>query len=700
LLHLGLIGVAACGGSQTTATAEPAAPPPMATPAATPAAPPISAPAGAAQVSLRDVGLDPESLDKTVDPCTDFYAYACGNWIKNATIPGDETEWAHWDEIAQRNRDVSRDILENAVKNPGDDPVLQKLGAFYGACMDEAAVEKAGRKPIDGYLKLVKTVKDAKSLDAVNTKLDEDTFGALFNFFSQQDIKDATQNIGTVLQAGLGLPEKEYYSRTDPQSVELRKKYQDHVEVMLGLAGYSKAEAKQGAADVLAIETQMAKASLGATDLRDPEKRYHMMTVAELEKLAPHIAWQAYFKAVGAPKLDKINVGSPEFFVELDKMMTTVKPAAWRAFLAWNVITGSAEMLSKNIVEANFDFYSRTLQGQQEMQPRWRRCIGATNSALGELLGQPWVKRMFSPEAKAKAVAMVTAISDAFAGNVASLDWMDDATRQAALVKRNAMVFQIGYPNKWRTYDFALSPKDYAANTVAASRFERHRNLHKIGNPVDRDEWTITAPTVNAYYQPLFNEMVFPAGILQPPFFSEKASDAANFGAIGLFAGHELTHGFDNHGAKFDPKGNLHDWWSPDVKTKFEAKGECLANQYSQYTVGKNGVHVNGKLTLGENIADGGGIKLSFAAYKKTRSGQKPIIADGYTEDQQFFIGYGQAWCSKMTDQMADMLAQTNEHSPAKYRVNGVLTNLPAFADAFQCKVGTPMHPANTCPVW
>ena len=704
LLHLAPLLLAgltsACGGNPPMPASAPSAPAPTATvtPAPAPQAMTSEAPVGD-RVSLREVGLDAESIDKTADPCNDFYAYACGNWIKNAQIPGDQPEWSHWSELANRNRDALRDILENAVKNPGDDPVAQKIGAFYGACMDEAAVEKAGRTPIEPYLKLVKGVKDVKTLGEVDTKLAVDTLDSLFGFGSQQDLREADREIAVVDQGGLGLPERDYYLRDDAESKALREKYVAHIEVMLGLSGYSKAEAHAGAADVMALETRLAKVAFSAVDRRDPEKQYHVMTVAELTKLAPNFAWEAYFKKVGVVGLKNLNVTNPPYFAELSAMMKSEKPAAWRAFLVWNIARGTAPSLSKAFVDANFDFFTHTLEGQPEQRPRWKRCIAATDASLGELLAQPWVKRMFSPEAKARAEKLVLAISDAFAGNIANLDWMDDTTRAEAATKRKAMVFQIGYPQKWRSYEFAISPHDYAKNVIAAARFEQDRQVAKIGKPVDRDEWLDTAPTVNAYYQPHTNEMVFPDGILQPPFFSEKSSDAANFGAIGLFAGHELTHGFDNNGAKFDGAGNLHNWWSPQVLAKFQAKGECLANQYSAYTVA-NGIHVNGQLTEGENIADGGGIKLAFAAFHKTRAGARPAIADGYTEDQQFFLAYGQAWCEKMTDQFADLLAQSDEHSPAKYRVNGVLSNLPAFSEAFQCKAGTPMHPVNSCPVW
>jgi putative endopeptidase len=674
---------------------------PAATPVvSTPAAKVEVAPAEQKVASLADVGLDPQALDKTVDPCQDFYQYACGNWIKKTEIPGDEASWYRsFNEIRKRNELALKSILEEAAKNPGSDPVLQKIGGYYGACMDESAVEAAGLGPVAGILKQVAAWKDKKALPALVADLHAHAIWPFFDIAAEPDMKDATKVIATFDQGGLGLPDRDDYFRDDEKSKSIRAVYQEHVARMLGLAGWKPKDAAVAAADVVRLETALAGISKTRVERRDPQGLYNKIDRVGLLKSAPKFGWVAYLQGMGAADVQDINVTSVKFFEGLDKLIVTTPVPALQHYLAWHVVRGTARSLGKAFVDETFTL-EKALSGQPDQKPRWRRCVASTDGALGELLAQPYVAKHFAGDSKQAAEKMVHAINDAFASEVKTLDWMDAATRTKAQEKREQMAFLIGYPDKWKAYDFAIDPKVHVANVLASRAFEMKRDLAKIGKPVDRNEWQMSPPTVNAYYDPQKNHMVFPAGILQPPFFDAKNAVAVNLGGIGMVIGHELTHGFDDEGSQFDGKGNLQNWWSPQVNEQFKARTTCVADQYSTYEV-QPGLKVNGKLTLGENIADLGGLKLAFAAFHQLRKdAQGRMTAEGFTEEQMFFLAHAQVWCGKARPEQERQMVQTNPHSPPRFRVNGPLADLPEFSAAFQCKAGSPMRPEKACSVW
>lgn len=651
------------------------------------------------QVALADVGLDASALDRNVNPCEDFYQFACGGWIETTEIPADKARWSRsFNGIDERNEQELRRILEEAQKDPGGDPALEKLGTFYGACMDEQAIEAAGLKPVDPLLKKVRSVKDRASLVDAIIELQKHRVYVLFDISAEQDFKNATQVIAFLDQNGVGLPDRDYYLKDDEKSKEIRAKYLAHVERMLVLGGAKKADAKKQAQQVMQLETELAKVAQSREERRNPEKLYNKIDRAGVEKTAPSMAWNRFFESLGRPDIQDVVVTSPTYLAGVDKLLRTTKPDVWRAYLTWHVLRSTAPALSKAFVDESFSM-TQALTGQAQLEERWKRCIDATDNALGELLGQQYVKTRFAGESKSATEDMVREISRAFDRNLATLDWMDEATKEKSREKLGTFVYHIGYPSKWREYDFDVTPS-FAANVLASRQFELNRDMNKLGKPVDREEWVMSPPTVNAYYNPLKNEMVFPAGILQPPFFDKDASLPVNMGGMGMVVGHELTHGFDDEGSKFAADGNLANWWTPEVRERFEQKTQCVVDQYASYEA-VPGVNLNGKLTLGENIADIGGVKLAFSAYRQMRQ-DDPVRfeADGFSEDQQFFLAVGQAWCNKAREEVARMLAQVDPHSPPRYRVNGSLANTPEFAEAFQCAPGTPMRPHDACRVW
>jgi len=704
LSALTLLAVAACENTSApppVAPVAPVTPPPVAPPTAASSAAPQAAAPRLKQVSMEAVGLDESALDKSVDPCNDFYEFACGGWIKKTEIPADKPLWTRsFSVIADRNEAALRKILEQAAKEKSTDPVMVKVGAYYDACMDEAAIEAAKLKPIEPLLAVVKKIRDKKTLAAALTELQRHAIGVPFEISETQDNKDATRVIAQLDQSGLGLPDRDYYLKEDDASKkEIRQKYVEHVERTMKLVGMPEKDAKKAAATVLQIETEIAKISKSRVDRRDPKSMYNKIDRAGVAKAAPSFPWDDYFKGLGFPGIKDITVTSVPFFEGLSKLLDTVKPADWQTYLTWHVVRAMSDALPKAFVDEKFTMQA-ALTGQKEIRARWKRCITETDGALGELLAQPYVKENFSAESKAATEAYVKAISVAFSHEVEKLTWMDAPTKQKALVKLNAMAYLIGYPKKWRTYDFEIKPKSFAANDIAARTSDLAWHLAKVGKPVDREEWFMSPPTVNAYYSPERNHMVFPAGILQPPFFSPKASIPVNLGGMGMVVGHELTHGFDDEGSQFDDKGNLENWWTDQVNAQFKAKTGCVEEQYNKYQP-LPGVSLNGKLTLGENIADNGGAKLAFNAYRAMRKGADEVtVAGGYTEDQQFFLGIGQAWCSKQSDQISRLRAQVDPHSAPHFRVDGPLSNMPEFAEAFSCKPGTPMRRANACEVW
>jgi putative endopeptidase len=646
-------------------------------------------------------GFSTANMDMTANPCVDFYQYACGTWMANNPIPADQSSWGTFNVLEDRNRAVLRGILDKAaVNDPKRSPIEQKIGDFYASSMDEAAIDKVGAKPLDPELKRIAAIQSKDAILDALIQLHLEGVGAFFYFSSEPDEKNSTQMIAGADQGGLGLPDRDYYLKDDPKSVQLREQYVAHVQKMLELLGEAPVQAAADAKAVLRIETDLAKGSLDLVSRRDPNLVYHKMPVKDLAALSPSIDWPKYFAGVGAPSFTDIDVSFPDFFKTLDAVLKNSSIADLKTYLRWHLLHSEAPLLAKALVDENFHFYSQILTGAMELEPRWKRCVEATDSDLGFALGQKYVEQTFPPQAKARVLSMVQEIETMLGQDIQSLNWMTPATKQQAMVKLRAVTNKIGYPDKWRDYSSVKIVRGEAVgNDERATEFEVHRQLNKIGTPVDRSEWGITPPTVNAYYNPQENNINFPAGILQPPFFDNRMDAAVNYGAIGAVMGHELTHGFDDQGRQFDAEGNLHNWWTPEDAKEFETRAECFIKEYSAFTP-VDGVHLNGKLTLGENTADNGGVHLAFMALMKSLEGKPQPKIEGFTPQQRFFLGYSQIWCQNMRPEMSRMLAQTNPHSDARDRVNGVLGNMPEFRAAFACREGQPMVHAPACRVW
>jgi endothelin-converting enzyme/putative endopeptidase len=641
-------------------------------------------------------------MDMTANPCADFYQYACGTWMANNPIPPDQSRWGTFDELADRNRTILRGILEKAAaEDPKRSAVEQKIGDFYGSCMDEQTIDKLGTQPLDAELKRIDAIQTkAQMLDEL-VRLHLHGVDVLFNFSSEPDFKNSTQNIADADQGGLGLPDRDYYLKEDARSVKLRDQYVAHVQKMLELAGEPAAKAANDAQAVLKIETALAKGSLERVARRDPTQIYHKVSVKDLQALAPSIDWPKFFSALGAPAFTELNVSVPEFFKALNTVVADTSVADLKTYLRWHQLHAEAPLLAKPFLDENFHYYGQILTGATELKPRWKRCVEATDDDLGFALGQKYVEQVFPPEAKARVLGMIQEIEKMLNQDIQSLDWMTPATKQQALVKLAAVKNKIGYPDKWRDYSSVKIVRGEAVgNDERATEFEVERELNKIGKPVDRGEWGMTPPTVNAYYSPLQNNINFPAGILQPPFFDNRMDASVNYGAIGSVMGHELTHGFDDQGRQFDADGNLKSWWTPEDAKEFETRAECFVKEYSAFTP-VDDVHLNGKLTLGENTADNGGVHLSFMALMKSMEGKPaPAKIDGFTPQQRFFLGYSQVWCQNVRPEAARLRAQTDPHSDGRDRVNGVLGNMPEFRQAFACHEGQPMVHAPSCRVW
>ncbi len=642
------------------------------------------------------------TMDPKADPCVDFYRYACGGWLDATKIPPDQSRWGRgFTEIAERNRLVLRDILEAAAKAPKNDDE-RKVGAFYASCMDEAKIEELGAKPLEPMLKEIATVKDGASLMTVAGKMQALTYGPLFGLGVEADFKNPNVNMAMLIQGGIGLPDRDYYLKDDERSVGLRTAYEQNVAKMLQLAGDTPEAATAAAKSVVGFETELAKFSRERAALRDVEKLYNKNDMAGLQKMTPGLPWNDFLAgaALAAPK--DVNIATPEFFEGLAKLAAATPPATLQNYLRWNLIRGAAPRLPKAFVDQNFEFYGKTLAGQKELQARWKRCVQATDGAMPEILGKLFVEKQFAGASKKTAKEMILAIEESFGVGLGKLSWMDEATAKRAAGKLATLVNKVGYPDKWIDYGkLEVKAGDYFGNAQRADVFEFRRAADKIGKPVDRTEWGMSAPTVNAYYNPLWNEMVFPAGILQPPFFDASFPMAMNFGGIGMVVGHELTHGYDDEGRKFAPDGQLKEWWEPAVSERFDKQAACIDELYSGFEV-QPGVKLNGKLTLGENIADFGGLKYSYRAYKdwaKKNPSSTPAVP-GLTDDQLFFVGFAQTWCTLATPEIERVLANVDPHSPPRFRVNGPVSNTAEFAAAFQCKAGTPMNPEKTCAVW
>jgi putative endopeptidase len=642
-----------------------------------------------------------DAIDKSVDPCQDFYQYACGNWLKSAEIPADQTSWSSFVEIRERNAVILREILEkSSAPDAGRDAIAQKIGDYYGSCVDEKAVDAKGITPLKPELERIAKTKDkAKLIDAI-ARVQMLGPNPLFSFYSSSDLHSANDVIAYIDQGGLSLPDRDYYLKDDPKMVAARKSFVEYATQLFTLTGQSPKQAEDSAQSVLRIETALAKASMDRTARRDPKTRDHKMTLAEAEALAPNFHLDRFFAAMDTPKFSSLNVTNPDFFKQVNSVLDTESLEALRTYVSWHLLDGSASWLSQPFVDAEFKM-QKALTGQSEIKPRWRRCVTATDGALGEALGQRYVEQAFGADGKQRMLKMVDALEKSLDQDIRTLPWMTEETKKQAKVKLDAIRNKIGYPDVWRDYSsLKVVRGDLMGNFQRANEFEARRQISKIGKPLDRNEWGMTPPTVNAYYSPPRNEIVFPAGILQTPFFDKQADDATNFGGIGVVIGHELTHGFDDQGRKFDPQGNLRDWWTAEDGTEFEKRASCIADEYSSF-IAVDDLKLNGKLTLGENTADNGGARVALMALQQMMTdGASAQSASDYTPEQRFFLGYGRAWCEKRRPEFSRMLVSVDPHSPGKYRVNGAVQNMPEFQKAFNCKAGQSMVRENACRVW
>ena len=651
-------------------------------------------------------GLDVNAMDKKADPCVDFYQYACGGWKKNNPVPADQARWSVYSKLAQDNQRYLWGILDGLAKQKqGRNATQQKIGDYFGACMDEGAIAQRGAAPLQPWLEQINALNSKRELPrllaALHLTLSSEDF--FFGFGANQDFADSTRVIAFASGGGLGLPDRDYYLKTDARSKQLRAKYLAHITTMFTLIGESPRVAKRSAATVLRIETALAKATLTRVEKRDPYKLFNKADLNALQRMTPGFDWKTYLAEIGQPGLTNFNVTEPKFFRAFGKQLAASDLAAIKTYLRWHVLEAMAPALSPQFDEPHFAFFSKTLRGVEKQQPRWKRCVQLVDAQLGEALGQEFVSRAFSPELKAKSLHMTRQVEEAMAKDIESLDWMSPATKKRAREKLDAIVNKIGYPDKWRDYSqFDVRSNDFAANVVRGTLFENRRQLAKIGKPLDRSEWLMTPPTVNAYFNPQMNDINFPAGVLQPPLFDPKMDDAPGYGNTGGTIGHELTHAFDDEGRQFDAKGNLKDWWTKKDGKEFTERAQCIVDQYAKYTVVDN-IKINSKLTLGEDVADLGGVILGWMAWQSQMASmpqQAQPLRDGLTPEQRFFVGYAQWACENDRPENLRVTAVTDPHSPGKYRVDGVVVNMPEFEKAFSCKPGQPMAAVKRCRVW
>ena len=645
-----------------------------------------------------DTGFNRANLDPTANACNDFYQYSNGGWLAKNPIPPQYTSWGMLSQLNEENRQLLRGLLESAANKPAAQrsPVEQKIGDFYASCMNESDINAAGLTPLQADLDRIAAIRTPQDLQQVIRRFSSFGLGVPFDFEPTQDAKNSAETIASVDQSGLGLPNRDYYFRTDERSQKIREQYVEHIGKMFALAGIP-----GDPAAVMRLETALANASMNPVELRDPHAQYNRMPVAQLAALAPNFDWNAYLAAHDLGSIETLNVSQPNFIKEASRLVAETPIADWQSYLRWQLLTSTAASLTTPIADESFRFRNTVLLGQKQQQERWQRCVARVNGTIGEALGQAYVEQRFPPEAKRRATELVNNLAVALHENIEQLDWMNSSTKQNAIAKLDAFRRKIGYPDTWRDYSkLQIAKGPLVSNVLAAAEFETRRNLAKIGKPVDLGEWFMTPSTINAYYNPPYNEIVFPAAILQWPMFDINQDDAFNYGAIGSVIGHEMTHGFDDEGSKYDVHGNLVDWWTAEDRKNFEARAECVVQQFNGYEI-EPGLAHNGKLVAGESIADLGGAIIAWKAWQKSLEGKpKPGIVNGFTPEQRFFLGYARVRAQNATIEAQRNRVLTDPHPMNKFRVNGPLSNMPQFAAAFQCKSGDPMVRQNACEIW
>jgi endothelin-converting enzyme/putative endopeptidase len=644
--------------------------------------------------------VDKAAMNMSVNPCVDFYQYACGNWIANNPLPADRSRFGRFAELQEHNERILLDIIQGAAAaKTNRSPVEQKIGDAYASCMDTATIDKKGIEPIRPELQQIQAVATRTDVAAEIAHLHRDGVGVVFSFGSRPDAKDSTRTIANLGQGGLALPDRDYYLKTDAKSVEIRKRYVAHIAKMFQLAGDTDAAAAQKAQTVLDFETVIANASADRVSLRDPNKTYHIMPRQDLATLAPRMDWDVYFKEIGAPAFDTLNVSQPDFVKQIGASLPSQPIEAWQAYFEFHLLHSRAARLPEALENEDFDFWQRTLTGVPQPRPRQIRCVQAVDRGLGDLLGQKYVELTFGADAKAQITKLVDNLEKAMGQDIRNLTWMSEETKKAAIAKLDAITNNVGSPKKWRDYGaVTIARDDFYGNFNRITDVLYQRQIDKIGKPTDKTEWTMTTPTVNAFYSPQNNSINFPAGILQTPFFDAKRDMAVNYGGVGAVIGHEMTHGFDDQGRKFDGDGNLRDWWTAKDGAEFEKRAACIADEYSGFT-SVDDVKLNGRLTLGENSADNGGLRIAYMALENALQGKHDKI-DGLTPEQRFFVGFAQVWCENMRPEEARTRAMTDPHSPGRFRVDGTLVNMPEFQQAYSCKPDQPMVHVNSCRVW
>ena len=701
------LGVAAPtqGTPSQAASVEPtqgAAPTPDAAPTRGDASQAASVEEGPLDALPYEPSLDTQSMDTTAQACTDFYQYACGGWVARNPIPSDQASWSVYGKLYQNNQRFLWGILDQLGRAPsGRNADQQKIGDYFAACMDTPAIEALGEAPLKPVLARIAGLRQMQDLPALLAALDLQMSGSfLFDFGSNQDYADSTQVIAFASAGGLGLPDRDYYTDTDARAVKIRAQYVEHLRRTFALLGDGPQAALRNARSVLRLESSLARASLTRVEQRDPHKLFHKLDLAAVQRMTPHFDWQAYLDALGLEGIAEINVTEPKFYAAFDRLLATASLADVQNYLRWHAAHAAAPHLSQTFEDERFAFFDHTLRGVPAQKPRWKRCVRQVDGLLGEALGREFVARAFGPQLKASTQRLTRQIEQAMREDIESLAWMSDATKHQALAKLDTIVNKTGYPDHWRDYGpVRIVRGDYYGNAERATEFESRRQLAKIGKPLDRTEWGMTPQTVNAYYDPQMNDINFPAGVLQPPLYDPKMDDAPNYGDTGGTIGHELTHGFDDEGRQFDAAGNLKDWWTADDAKEFNARAQCVVDQYAKYIV-VDDIHINSRLTLGEDVADLGGLILAHMAWLAQTAGHPRENREGFSPEQRFFVGYAQWACENDRPENERMLAKTDPHSPGRYRVNGIVANMPEFRQAFSCPANAPMVKQKPCRVW